>query len=58
MKQVLIKAYGWCEIIQHHGSYAEIKTPKGGHIVYNISGHEIRDIEPPKKQEVKQGKLF
>ena len=58
MKQVLIKTYGWCEIIEHHGTHAEIKTPKGGHIVYNISGHEIREYEPPKKKEVKQGKLF
>jgi hypothetical protein len=58
MKKVLIKTYGWCEIIEHHGSYAEIKTPKGGHIVYNISGNEIREYEAPKKEEVKQGKLF
>lgn len=58
MKQVFIKVYGWCEIVENHYPYAVVKTPKGGNMVYNILGHETREYEPPKKQEVKQGKLF
>lgn len=49
MKEVLIRRYGWLEILQINGNYALVRSPKGGKFTYNILGHETRN---------KQQKLF
>lgn len=47
MKQVFLKAYGYCVILERSGNYALLLLPSGGKMCYNILGHEI--INPQTK---------
>lgn len=41
MKQVYIKAYGWCDVLQQDENYSLVLI-RNSKICYNTLGHEFR----------------
>jgi hypothetical protein len=42
MKQVCIKAYGWCDVLRQNDNYSLVLIGNSK-ICYNTLGHEFRD---------------